>query len=121
MAYQLRCLVGRTVHWSCRLAEFACCTSQRRESTTPAAAAQQKAAATMGNKATPKASITLLEKSGDGWKFAKSPSAAGDFSLKHKLGKKLTMGVGFTVSIFVVIYVVNVTNSAYRFLWRCKC
>lgn len=52
----------------------------------------------MGNKATPKASITLLEKADDGWKFARSPSAAGDFSLKHKLGKKLTMGVGFTVS-----------------------
>uniref|UniRef100_A0A383W275 Uncharacterized protein n=2 Tax=Tetradesmus obliquus TaxID=3088 RepID=A0A383W275_TETOB len=50
----------------------------------------------MGNKATPKASITLLEKADDGWKFARSPSAAGDFSLKHKLGKKLTMGVGFT-------------------------
>eukprot|EP00882_Tetradesmus_deserticola_P001783 GHRQ01001915.1.p1 GENE.GHRQ01001915.1~~GHRQ01001915.1.p1 ORF type:complete len:223 (+),score=125.11 GHRQ01001915.1:145-813(+) len=50
----------------------------------------------MGNKATPKASITLVEKADDGWKFARSPSAAGDFSLKHNLGKKLTLGVGFT-------------------------
>jgi hypothetical protein len=66
----------------------------------------------MGNKATPKASITLLEKADDGWKFAKSPSAAGDFSLKHKLGKKLTMGVGFTVSWFDVIWLMNVTKMA---------
>jgi hypothetical protein len=50
------------------------------------------------NKATPKAEITLLSKGDDGWKFAHSPSGVADFSVKQKLGKKFTFGVGFTVS-----------------------
>jgi hypothetical protein len=48
-------------------------------------------------KATPKAEVTLISKGDDGWKFAHSPSALGDFSVKQKLGKKFTFGVGFTV------------------------
>lgn len=48
------------------------------------------------SKATPKASVTLLSKDESGWKFAQSPSASGDVSVKHKLGKKVTFGVGFT-------------------------
>lgn len=47
-------------------------------------------------KATPKAEVTLISKGDDGWKFAHSPSALGDFSVKQKLGKKFTFGVGFT-------------------------
>mgnify|MGYP001807528618 CR=1 FL=1 len=50
------------------------------------------------NKATPKGEITLLSKGDDGWKFAHSPSGVADFSVKQKLGKKFTFGVGFTVS-----------------------
>lgn len=50
------------------------------------------------NKATPKAEITLVSKGDDGWKFAHSPSGLADFSVKQKLGKKFTFGVGFTVS-----------------------
>jgi hypothetical protein len=49
------------------------------------------------NKATPKAEITLLSKGDEGWKFAHSPSGLADFSVKQKLGKKFTFGVGFTV------------------------
>eukprot|EP00879_Flechtneria_rotunda_P000684 GHRR01000801.1.p1 GENE.GHRR01000801.1~~GHRR01000801.1.p1 ORF type:complete len:224 (+),score=75.87 GHRR01000801.1:2107-2778(+) len=48
------------------------------------------------NKATPKASITLLEKADDKWKFAHSPSGAADFSVKQKVGKQVTLGIGFT-------------------------
>lgn len=50
------------------------------------------------NKATPKAEITLLSKGDEGWKFAHSPSGLADFSVKQKLGKKFTFGVGFTDS-----------------------
>jgi hypothetical protein len=50
------------------------------------------------NKATPKGEITLLSKGDEGWKFAHSPSGVADFSIKQKLGKKVTFGVGFTVS-----------------------
>ena len=49
------------------------------------------------SKATPKAGITLLSKEDSGLKWVHSPSAAGDISLKHKLGSKLTLGVGFSV------------------------
>lgn len=49
------------------------------------------------SKATPKAGLTLLSKDGDRLKFVHSPSASGDVSLKHKLGNKLTLGLGFTV------------------------
>ncbi|KAI8469571.1 MAG: hypothetical protein J3K34DRAFT_423236 [Monoraphidium minutum] len=48
------------------------------------------------SKATPKAGITLLSKEGEGLKWVHSPSASGDIALKHKLGSKLTMGVGFS-------------------------
>jgi hypothetical protein len=51
------------------------------------------------NKATPKGEITLVSKGDDGWKFAHSPSGLADFSVKQKLGKKFTFGVGFTVSL----------------------
>lgn len=47
--------------------------------------------------ATPKAGITLLSKEDAGLKFVHSPSTAADFSVKHKLGKKVTLGVGFSV------------------------
>lgn len=50
------------------------------------------------SKATPKAEITLVSKDDAGWKFAHSPSGMGNFSVKQKLGKKVTLGVGFTVS-----------------------
>lgn len=50
------------------------------------------------SKATPKAGLTLLSKSDDDkLQFLHSPSGAADFSLKHKLNKKFTMGVGFSV------------------------
>ena len=49
------------------------------------------------SKATPKAGITLFSREGDKLRFAHSPSASGDVSLKHKLGNKLTLGLGFTV------------------------
>jgi hypothetical protein len=52
----------------------------------------------MATKATPKAGITLLSKEDDRLKFVHSPTASGDVSLKHKLGNKLTLGVGFSVS-----------------------
>lgn len=48
------------------------------------------------NKATPKASVTLLSKDEGKWKFGHSPSAAGEVNLKQKFGKKVTLGVGFT-------------------------
>jgi hypothetical protein len=49
-------------------------------------------------KATPKGEITLVSRDDAGaWKFAHSPSGMGNFSLKQKLGKKVTLGVGFTV------------------------
>jgi hypothetical protein len=48
-------------------------------------------------KVTPKAGITLLSKQGDSLQFAHSASASGEFNVKQKLGKKLTLGVGFTV------------------------
>lgn len=51
------------------------------------------------NKATPKGEITLVSKGDEGWKFAHSPSGLADFSIKQKLGKKFTFGVGFTVSV----------------------
>ena len=50
-------------------------------------------------KATPKAGITLFSNDG-GVKFVHSPTGAADFSLKHPFGKRLTMGVGFTVREF---------------------
>jgi len=50
------------------------------------------------SKATPKASVTLVSKDDAGWKFAHSPSGLADFSVKQKLGKKFTFGVGFTDS-----------------------
>lgn len=50
------------------------------------------------SKATPKAGITLFSKEGDKLKWAHSASAGGDVALKHKLGNKLTLGLGFTVS-----------------------
>lgn len=49
------------------------------------------------SKATPKAEVTLVSKDDAGWKFAHSPSALSDFSVKQKLGQKFTFGVGFTV------------------------
>lgn len=48
------------------------------------------------SKATPKAGITLVSREGDQLKFVHSPSASGDVALKHKLGSKLTLGVGFS-------------------------
>lgn len=52
------------------------------------------------SKATPKAGITLLSKADEGGlKFLHSPSASGDVALKHKVGSKLTLGVGFSVCI----------------------
>ena len=51
----------------------------------------------MASKATPKAGITLLSKEDDRLKFVHSPTASGDLALKHKLGNKLTLGVGFSV------------------------
>lgn len=50
-------------------------------------------------KTTPKAGLTLLSREDGNLKFVHSPSASGDVSLKHKLGQKLTLGVGFTVSV----------------------
>jgi len=47
-------------------------------------------------KSTPKAGITLLSKEGDSLKYFHGQEAAADFSLKQKLGKKVTLGVGFT-------------------------
>lgn len=57
----------------------------------------QLQAATM-SKATPKAGITLFSRDDGKLKFAHSPSASGDVAIKHKLGQKLTLGLGFTVS-----------------------
>lgn len=50
------------------------------------------------SKATPKAGITLFSRDDGKLKFAHSPSASGDVAIKHKLGQKLTLGLGFTVS-----------------------
>jgi hypothetical protein len=50
-------------------------------------------------KSTPKAGITLLSKEGDSLKYFHGQNAAADFSVKQKLGKKVTLGVGFTVCV----------------------
>ena len=47
--------------------------------------------------ATPRAGITLFSKEGDELKLMHSPSAGGDVAIKHRLGNKLTLGVGFSV------------------------
>ena len=52
------------------------------------------------SRATPKAALTLFSRENGDLKFVHSPSAAGDVSLKHKFGNKLTLGVGFTVRRF---------------------
>eukprot|EP00877_Chromochloris_zofingiensis_P006451 jgi/Chrzof1/2059/Cz11g01120.t1 len=50
-------------------------------------------------KATPKCGVTLFsyDKSTNSPQFVHSPSGSADFDLKHKLGKRVTLGVGFTV------------------------
>jgi hypothetical protein len=50
------------------------------------------------SKATPKGSITLVSKDAGGLRYVHSPSGCADVALKHKLGKKVTFGIGFTVS-----------------------
>eukprot|EP00775_Hariotina_reticulata_P004888 gene4888-5133_t len=61
-------------------------------------------------KVTPKAGITLLSKQGDSLQFAHSASASGEFNVKQKLGKKLTLGVGFTDN--------HVRNTVVPARWR---
>ncbi|GBG00260.1 hypothetical protein Rsub_12904 [Raphidocelis subcapitata] len=48
------------------------------------------------SKATPKAGLTLFSREDDKLKFVHSPSASGDVAIKHKLGNKLTLGLGFS-------------------------
>lgn len=50
-----------------------------------------------GTKSTPKAGITLLSHDSGSNKYLHSPSGSADFTVKQKLGKKFTLGVGFTV------------------------
>ena len=56
------------------------------------------AMAALAKKATPKAGITLFSKEEDGFKFVHSPTASGEVALKHKIGNRVTLGVGFSVS-----------------------